>query len=367
MQLSHATNLRYILFWRRIECAGAWAPYLFFGCFFSEEPSPRGSPLPVPWGPGVRGGSQIFRRPTPGSQGTKANNLYVSIPFAWYKWGHQHQWEMADYKNDGKDVTESPRVTSRKSGLTLPAHYNASNQVASAENIAIFQAALCGSVHGVRTAIAKGGRVNYFHRPDDQKNSLHVASENGFLEVVELLMDNGADVECIVGSTKDTALLLACQGGHLEVVTLLIRRGADVLASNCFGNTPLHVSARVGSADLCNLLIGEGAVVDAVNNKWSTPLHFLCYATAPKSIAIVVARLLIDAGTYVDCKDARGCTPLLIAASNDKVDLLHFFFKEGADSSLCNDFGQDGLDIGHFHNHAAVVSFFQSLGGGNGK
>ena len=48
------------------------------------------------------------------------------------------------------------------------------------------------------------------------------ASENGYLEVVKLLIENGADV-----SAKDNyALRWASRYGHLEVAKLLIENGA---------------------------------------------------------------------------------------------------------------------------------------------
>jgi ankyrin repeat protein len=58
---------------------------------------------------------------------------------------------------------------------------------------------------------------------------LHLASEYGKMEVVSLLLDRKAFIN---GKTKNgyTALHLACQNGHLNLVKFLIERGSDVLA-----------------------------------------------------------------------------------------------------------------------------------------
>jgi ankyrin repeat protein len=51
--------------------------------------------------------------------------------------------------------------------------------------------------------------------------------KNGYLEIVELLLKNGADTN---KSTKygETPLSIACKYGHLEIVELLLKNGADV-------------------------------------------------------------------------------------------------------------------------------------------
>lgn len=76
-----------------------------------------------------------------------------------------------------------------------PDYVLARNQVASEENLRLFKAALAGSITGVREALNEGGKPNYFYRPEDSKNSLHVAAENGYAEVCEMLLNHGAVVD----------------------------------------------------------------------------------------------------------------------------------------------------------------------------
>lgn len=260
----------------------------------------------------------------------------------------------------------SPRVTSRKGGESkeVPEHLKLQTQASSKESVELFNAALSGSVLGVRNAIAKGGKVNYFHRPEDQKNSLHVASENGFKEIVLMLLENGAVVDCQAGSTKDTALILACHNGHIDVADILLSKGADVNWQNCYGNAPLHESAKLGDCALCNLLISEGAVLDIVNNKGSTPLHFFCYSDTKN---IDIAQLLLDGGARLESRDSRGCTPALAAVINGKLELLKYFEAEGADMQARDDVGKDGLDLAAFHRLPEIERFLRNLAVPNGK
>lgn len=261
------------------------------------------------------------------------------------------------------DSLVSPRVTSRKGGKgpaeTLPDHYLAENQTQTPENVELFRAAQAGSVHGVRTAHGKGGKLQYWHRQADQKNACHIASENGHAGVVEYLLEAGVDVDCIVPTTKDTALLLATANGHVEIAKmLLLRAKADPQLANAYGNTPLHSAARIGNIELCRLLISAGAVVDAINNKGSSPLHMACLSSTADP---AIAQLLLDGGAFIDARDDRGTTPVLAAAANNRLDLLHFFLAEGARLDSVDDKGQDGLDVATFHQLPRIIEFFKSL------
>ena len=241
-----------------------------------------------------------------------------------------------------------------------PAHLKQEYQVSSPESVELFNSASAGSVLGVRNALARGGKVNYFHRPEDQKNSLHIAAEQGHKAVVELLLQADAVVDCIVPSTKDTALILSCQSGSVEIAQMLFAKGADVNAQNCYGNTPLHVSARQGDYPLCKLMVEEGAIAQAVNHKGSTALHFFAYSD---SSSISIAQLLIDAGCAIDAKCTEGRTPFLIAAMNGRVDLLDFFAAEGADIHAVDVSGDDGYGLAVFHKHSKCVKWFENRKG----
>jgi hypothetical protein len=56
----------------------------------------------------------------------------------------------------------------------FPEHLKLVNQSSNEENIALYKAASAGSRTGVESALAKGGKPNFFYRPDEQKNSLHI-------------------------------------------------------------------------------------------------------------------------------------------------------------------------------------------------
>lgn len=83
--------------------------------------------------------------------------------------------------------------------------------------------------------------------PDEKGlNALLIASHRGLLEIVEALLDSGANVNYKTEKGY-TALMFAAVGGHLTVVETLIKNGA-VITSTVDGISPLDF-AREGKHD----------------------------------------------------------------------------------------------------------------------
>ena len=98
---------------------------------------------------------------------------------------------------------------------------------------------------------------------------LHVAAEQGHLEVIRLLLSSGANSSTIftVGScTGTTALYMAAQNNHVAVARMLLEYKADIGATItdtlCVGATSLYVTAQNGHVDMVKLLLDWGADLD---------------------------------------------------------------------------------------------------------
>ena len=111
------------------------------------------------------------------------------------------------------------------------------NQLPTSDNIALFEASLHGDFGRVKSLLQKGAKPNFFFRPEDQKNALHVAAEKGHsVELIELLLKHGAVVNSIAAADQTTALILAAQNAHLHVVQCLLSHGARIDAGLFLSN-----------------------------------------------------------------------------------------------------------------------------------
>jgi ankyrin repeat protein len=70
----------------------------------------------------------------------------------------------------------------------------------------------------------------------------------------------------------------ACSNGHVEVVEELVNFGADhVEAKDCNGETPLRGTCLYhGHVKVVKRLVSAGAGIHAKTNSGDTPLHWVC-------------------------------------------------------------------------------------------
>lgn len=125
---------------------------------------------------------------------------------------------------------------------------------------------------------------------------LHEAVKGGDRGAAYELLNYG-DVEVDDFDDKGvTALYIACEENYMDIAQLLMQAGADVEGGFEVGGsrTPLYAAAKEGHADLVALLLRYGANPDLTGNGDYPPLYYA------KNGAIV--RLLLDAGaqTYQD-------------------------------------------------------------------
>ncbi|RYP39319.1 hypothetical protein DL768_010725 [Monosporascus sp. mg162] len=122
-----------------------------------------------------------------------------------------------------------------------------------------------------------------------------------------------------------TPLSWAAEEGHREIVQLLLDKGAEIDAKDNDGRTPLWWAARNGHKEIVLLLLEKGAEIDAKGNISRTPLSW----AAGKGHKEIV-QLLLDKGAEIDSKNINGWTPLSWAAANGHKEIVQLLLDKGA-------------------------------------
>jgi hypothetical protein len=140
---------------------------------------------------------------------------------------------------------------------------------------------------GTRTArllISRGAQLN---APDKTgKTPLITAIMADNLEVADVLIGAGADMEAVDGDLGATALSWAVCAGRFKAVTFLLSKGAQINRSTGpDGDTPLHraVMCCHKVPQMIGFLVAKGADVNAINNKGLTPIK-QTYSEAEKNL-----------------------------------------------------------------------------------
>ena len=95
-------------------------------------------------------------------------------------------------------------------------------------------------------------------RDKDGRTPLLLAAIAGELDVVKVLVDNGADVNAR-DNVGTMPLMWAAFMGELEVIKFLMDKGADVNAKDKDGRTPLIFAKSEGHPDVVKFLKQHGA------------------------------------------------------------------------------------------------------------
>ena len=140
---------------------------------------------------------------------------------------------------------------------------------------------------------------------------LHNATLDNESEVIDILIDNGANVNA-KNKTDHTPLHYA--GKSQKITSLLVKNGADVNVKNNEGITPLH-KARL--PEVAEILIAHGAEINFQDKKGKIPLHYLVI-----NDSLSAAELLINQGANINVQDNNNQTPLDYVLSEEMAKLM---------------------------------------------
>ena len=151
--------------------------------------------------------------------------------------------------------------------------------------------------------------------------AVNLAARQGWHEIVRKHIEADPLSVHQRGWIGDTPLHWPSHNGYLDIVKMLLDAGADVNADevNWIGGKSLHWASE-RQADVVALLLERGAQVDSRNEKKDSKFYgmtpLIMNATQKDDSSDVTQRLL-DAGADINAKDAGGKTALDHAIQND--------------------------------------------------
>jgi len=125
----------------------------------------------------------------------------------------------------------------------------------------------------------------------DGSTPLKAAVETGRLDIVQLLLRGGARVNDLEPGRGISALQMAAAKGKLGLVRLLLDAGADVNAPpyRYMGDTALQAAAGTGNVEIVQLLLSHGADVNAPDEEH----RHMALGCAARSGNVDVTKLLL--------------------------------------------------------------------------
>lgn len=169
---------------------------------------------------------------------------------------------------------------------------------------------------------------------------LVLAVKNGYLDMVNELLEIGLDIETPSGENDMRPLHFACNGFQTNMVQLLLEKGASAKSKDKISNTPLHFAAARGVANIIALLDKADADVNATNNYGATPLHKACIYGQ-----ISVVNRLLKMGADVNIADSDGNTALHFASKVGFASITKLLLENGANVKAANKLYEKPPDV----------------------
>ncbi|XP_046579349.1 ankyrin repeat and KH domain-containing protein mask-like [Haliotis rubra] len=238
----------------------------------------------------------------------------------------------------------------------------------------------------------------------DGNNFLHLACENGFVEVAQyILSQNLVNIE-IKNSQGQTAVMMipvspcppndcnltsrcletgcgndceqptltplprdaqaeddlhqACETGNLSAVRLILcQRRVDI---NCrqSGSTPVMRAARMGHLEVMKLLVNKGANVSLANTPGNNMLHLACVDGPVEVVQYVLPLDVVD----INSRGWNERTPLMIAGITGTLKIVDVLVSKGGDVSLVDKDSNNILHLAYESGQENVALYVLSLG-----
>jgi len=204
--------------------------------------------------------------------------------------------------------------------------------------------------HGVgiaRLLLERGVDVNAQNK--DYNTALHSAAFRGRLEIVQVLLDQGANANT-ENDRCDAPLIHGLRGEYysqehtLCVTHIFLVHGVDTNAQNKQYNTALHFACYFGKIEITQILLDHGTNANLENEQGETPLHLVSRGEYDsQEHGVGTARLLLERGVDVNARKKNKATPLHSAAFKGRLEIARVLLDHGANVNAENERGETPL------------------------
>jgi ankyrin repeat protein len=167
----------------------------------------------------------------------------------------------------------------------------------------------------------------------DDETCLHISVRRGHVRCVEYLLKRGAKAN-VAGRRGLGAIHLAVIRGDLRILDLLVKAGADITLLDSGNATPLYYGAKYGKTECVRYLLSEhkkkkyvGAMsrysdVSCKPEGWESPL-----LAAAKQGHLEIVHLLVESGCHVEQCDVYHSNILHKACQQENTEVIKALIK----------------------------------------
>jgi ankyrin repeat protein len=187
------------------------------------------------------------------------------------------------------------------------------------------------------------------------------------IDAVKKLLDSGADVNERDQQSGSTPLIMASSyTGYEGMVKLLLSYDADPnIQDKIYGTTALIAAAGV-SKEMVELLLAKGADIAITRFDGTSAFTSCISGILSETVNTDLASFLLSKGADVDeaptSGPAEGYTCLMMAARNNRLELVKFLADNGANINAQAKDGSTALSLAKKENDKEMITLLIELG-----
>ena len=197
-----------------------------------------------------------------------------------------------------------------------------------------------GYVRTVKKLVAKGANINA--EDYNGRTALYTAVESEKKEIIEFLLENGANPNVLAGKDNDyyyychSPLTYAVEREDINLIKLLLGKKADPNLTCKNGKNALRSAMIKGKYEIFEMLVEAGANFKAIDENSENNLMY-----AVRNSDLWMVRKMIEIGVPVNARNKRGSTALMLAVSeggmNSRLEKVKALLTARADPNIIND------------------------------
>eukprot|EP01080_Neovahlkampfia_damariscottae_P000132 gene132-4378_t len=220
----------------------------------------------------------------------------------------------------------------------------------------LFELCLIGKFEEFQRVFKENKNTMNINMISNKTTLLHSAAKNNQPEILDFLIENGADLN-ILDTMERTPLHMAVSHGNSECVLILLGSSCRVNERDKYGYSPLYIAIKHHKFEIADILLLFNGDINFKKIDGSTILHNCFVHSNEKGLRYILNISPIKKLIY-NPKDSNGETPLLKAMYTDDVKLLKIFLTEKRSEVKLNVQNTNGENIFHI---AAKKNSFKSL------
>lgn len=209
----------------------------------------------------------------------------------------------------------------------------------------------------VEALVSAGADIHASSEPNEWSETvgtpLSLAVRSGSLEIVQFLIDAGADVGWC-DENRYTLATLAGNRGDLDMIRSLVRAGAPLDEVSPWGESALSTLSREGRFDGVAEVLEAGA--DPAPLEW-TAMHRAAALGTVDDLAGVV-----EDGADLEARDGWARTPFLVAVHAGSVPKAQWLLERGADPVVVGRCGKPPMAYPAARNDVGMIRWLAAYG-----